>query len=380
VVSGQWSVVSDEWRICKEVRLRLRTKKGQRNKRERNAMRAKRSSGQWSVVSSQKLNSDIHHSSLIIHHSAFTLIELLVTISIIGILSALVMAAMSGARQTAREAATKATIAKLHTIIMQRYELYKNRRLSLPPLVYPVGNPKAGQPLSPNDAAKDRLYAIRDLMRMEMPDRLKDIPTDGTDTGSYDPPIPLPYSGQRVRIPALGLLYHSLLTSKPPTGSGQNGSAELLYLIVSMGSPEAMEQFNPSEIGDTDSNGYLEFLDGWGHPISFLRWAPGFSQYSDIQVADPVNRHDPFDPRRMEDIAYHLIPLIYSSGANGEPGLSLQNDFSQNGYHFGDTNNPGSMFYNKNGSQNTVFLSIGSPFNNGTDYQDNITNHHIEAR
>jgi hypothetical protein len=305
------------------------------------------------------------------------------------------MAALSGARQTAREAATKATIAKLHTIIMQRYELYKNRRLSLPPLVYPAGNPKAGQPLSPNDAARDRLYAIRDLMRMEMPDRQKDIPTDGTDTGSYDPPIPLPNSGQRVRIPALGLLYHSLLTSKPPTGSGQNGSAELLYLIVSMGSPEAMEQFNPSEIGDTDSNGYLEFLDGWGHPISFLRWAPGCSAnhmtagvrdgWSDIQSGDPIKDHDPFDPRKVDGNAYHLIPLIYSSGANGEPGLSLGIDTSQKGYHFGDPNNPGLMFLDKNGSENTAFTSIGSPSDNSgkgtkTDYQDNITNHHIEAR
>ena len=47
-------------------------------------------------------------------------------------------------------------------------------------------------------------------------------------------------------------------------------------MIVSMGSPEAMEQFSQSEIGDTDHNGYPEFLDGWGKPIFFLRWAPGF--------------------------------------------------------------------------------------------------------
>ena len=76
--------------------------------------------------------------------------------------------------------------------------------------------------------------------------------------------------------------------------------AEMLYMIVSMGSPEAMEQFNQSEIGDTDGNGWPEFLDGWGRPIFFLRWAPGFSPYSDIQtMADPIKHdHDPFDPRR----------------------------------------------------------------------------------
>ena len=86
-------------------------------------------------------------------------------------------------------------------------------------------------------------------------------------------------------IPAIGLLYYNRLANQPPKvngvlqTNGQNGPAELLYMIVSMGSPEAMEQFNSSEIGDTDNNGYPEFLDGWGRPIFFLRWAPGFSTW-----------------------------------------------------------------------------------------------------
>ena len=48
--------------------------------------------------------------------------------------------------------------------------------------------------------------------------------------------------------------------------------------------PEAREQFNESEIGDVDEDGCPEFIDGWGRPIMFLRWAPGFR--SDLQMGD----------------------------------------------------------------------------------------------
>ena len=95
-------------------------------------------------------------------------------------------------------------------------------------------------------------------------------------------------------------------------------------MIVSMGSPEAMEQFSASEIGDTDGNGYPEFLDGWGRPIWFLRWAPGFSPYSDIQTTDPTNNHDPFDPQHFDANAYKLIPLIYSDGSNNNPSQGIR--------------------------------------------------------
>ena len=54
------------------------------------------------------------------------------------------------------------------------------------------------------------------------------------------------------------------------------------------------------------------FLDGWGKPICWLRWAPGFSPNSDIQVADPKARHDPFDPNNADPAGYQLFPLIYA--------------------------------------------------------------------
>jgi hypothetical protein len=41
--------------------------------------------------------------------------------------------------------------------------------------------------------------------------------------------------------------------------------------------PEAIGEFRGSEVGDTDDNGLYEFLDAWGHPITFFRNAPGFT-------------------------------------------------------------------------------------------------------
>jgi hypothetical protein len=288
------------------------------------------------------------------------------------ILAAMALGAMHASGEMAKEYATKATIAKLNNIIMERYESYMTRRV-----------PVNLQGLTPRQAAVDRLYAIRDLMRMEMPDRQYDVmDKDENIIG----PIALPYSGQPVQQPAILSLYWSRLKNAPDSNGSDlaDVSAELLYMIVSIGSPESLEQFNSSEIGDVDGNQLPEFLDGWGRPISFLRWAPGFLG-SDIQINNAATQHDPFDVRNTE-VAYLLVPLIYSAGPDGRPGLT-RNGFVDPtiGFYFANSANN----YNTiNDATAGLFLSeffpqIGSPSSDdGTtsDYFDNITNHHIEQR
>ena len=63
--------------------------------------------------------------------SGFTLIELLVTITIIGILAGISLGAIRYARIATAEAKTKATIAKLNALVMQRYESYMTRRVPI---------------------------------------------------------------------------------------------------------------------------------------------------------------------------------------------------------------------------------------------------------
>ena len=94
-----------------------------------------------------------------------------------------------------------------------------------------------------------------------------------------------------------------------------NASAETLHLLVSVGSldTDSLESFRNDEIGDVDDDGASEFLDGFGRPIHFLRWAPGyFRERGQTAVADP------FDPYRFGgrggNDSFQLMPLLVSAG------------------------------------------------------------------
>jgi prepilin-type N-terminal cleavage/methylation domain-containing protein len=287
------------------------------------------------------------HSKGLATRHGFTLVELLVVVVVIGILAGLVLGALQAARETARVAKTRATITKLHNIIMGMYESYRTRRVP----INTVG-------MNPNLAAPARLYALRDLMRMEMPERFTDI--------TY-PPIYL------TSPPALSQAYSNRLKSATSSDL-TNGPAECLYMIVTIGC-RARGQFNENEIADTNNNGLPEFVDGWGHPIFFLRWAPGFMD-SDIQsnyvaggMSGPngpaTTDHDPFDPMQVDSNAWRLVPLIYSAGPDGQYGLAE------------DTKN-GSTPYTWKNDTYTLTPPWGSP-DGTTSRLDNIHNHRLQG-
>jgi hypothetical protein len=245
-----------------------------------------------------------------------------VVVVVIGMLMGIVLGALRKAQNAARLAHTKATIAKLDRILMARYEVYRTRRV-----------PLSFTGLSPLQAALLRMQAIRDLMRMEMPQRYNDVST---------PPL---VSG--LPQPALQRLYQQKMTKEP----ADHEEAKCLYLVVMTANPANRSLFNQDEIADVDGDGLLSFVDGWGKPIAWLRWAPGFTNdnstgtlvnHSDIQIDDtgsPVSsggnlnlHHDPFDPRVLEmpgapnpaggtftNGAFQLFPLIFSgiTGNNG---------------------------------------------------------------
>jgi prepilin-type N-terminal cleavage/methylation domain-containing protein len=257
----------------------------------------------------------------------FTLVELLVVVVVIGILAGMVLGALQMARETARVAKTRATISKLHNILMGMYESYRTRRV-------PINTTG----LAPSVAAQARLYALRDLMRMEMPDQWGDV-TNG--------PQQLPLGAWQAKIPApaLWVYYNTRCTSQAPNVPSAPGidfePAKCLYMIVTYAC-HARNQFNENEIKVDPADNYPMFVDGWGNPIYFIRQAPGFI-YSDIQKVVATQQgssyginstlaqqatqtdHDPFDPMQVDTTngasngpsGWRLVPVIFSFGSSG---------------------------------------------------------------
>lgn len=258
--------------------------------------------------------------------SAFTLVELLVVIMIIVLLASMVLFAMAGVQQKAREDRTRAQISRLHELIMEAWESYQTRRAPVP-----VGVP-------PSAAAMLRLNAIRELMRMELPDRITDV---------LDDPV----------VPGLARtsLSRAYLRRALKGWTQRYQGAECLYMIVSqiqVGNSNGLEFFSQSELGDVDGDGMPEILDGWGNPIEFLRWAPGFwSPLQDHNMPGgaplPANSvvasgGDVFDPTGadLRTSLYPLYPLIFSAGPDGQYDIVTDQRSTGQQFQYKTTNPP----------------------------------------
>lgn len=308
--------------------------------------------------------------------SGFTLVELLSAIAIIGIMAGMVLYALLGAQTDAKVAKTRGTVQKINEILLQKWEEYRYKSINVqldPALTMPVNGV---YPVAPREAARVKMVVQRDVMRMEMPDRISDLiypPTQYTieyNTASGLTSTKLP----RAIPPGYGLLYNTLrneiislksrgvaswssfsldplpsgpLTANAPVTPYSSNtlaqwnsavqSAELLYLLIStcnFGGTSALEYFRPSETADTDGDGLLEFVDAWGKPIAWIRWPAGYPgdlvRYADSDAMDPVKtdwRYRVLTPAIPTD--WHprtLVPLIISPGPDGEYGVTFDFD------------------------------------------------------
>lgn len=295
-------------------------------------------------------------STLEARRHGLTLVELLITITIIAILAGLVLGVATVAGETARERQTQHMIERLHTLLLEHYDTYKTRRVRLNPAVEAAidGLPNASSAVKGRLRAEARLYALRELMVMEIPDRWSDILLTGvpaSNAGNVTPVSPryLDLSGaidSHGRTPLASVfLRRYFQIAQNATSAAQvaalleNQGAECLYLIITIacGEGEARAMFGERSIGDTDGDGAMEFLDGWGRPIHFLRWAPGFDSQIQINanqlgvpdagnsawIAAASNDHDPFDMFRVDQFAFRLVPLIFSAGRDETLGVRL---------------------------------------------------------
>ncbi|MEO1496017.1 MAG: prepilin-type N-terminal cleavage/methylation domain-containing protein [Planctomycetota bacterium] len=284
-----------------------------------------------------------------------TLVELLVAIAIISILATLLLGVAAQAGQTAREARTKSIVSRLHTLIVERMEEYREVRAELNQRTERDAPEPDWRDLLDNQGpdsfdvlndqqrlALGRLFALRERQKMEMPDRWSDVACNAIDTAAppnpplVEPPNNYDYFPRYVsERPPLNRLYYRKLVEiydrtntltgavNTPAEILTNESAECLYLTVmnATADGEARGLFKATDSGDTDGDGALEFLDAWGQPIGWIRWPAGYEsdlQWSFTRLVDqfenpPVGQtgedvvqqtlddnHDPLDRFRVD--------------------------------------------------------------------------------
>ncbi|MBT4693260.1 MAG: prepilin-type N-terminal cleavage/methylation domain-containing protein [Planctomycetaceae bacterium] len=289
----------------------------------------------------------------------FTLIELLVVMAIISLLSAALLIALTELQASSKKGRCQQQIKKIDQLITRRWDELLHKPL-----------PIQLSPASSIPIPQQILLARRELLRLEMPERFDDFRTAPT-VFSRRPPTTNTFNNRLNQVDLVeARKFHQ--------------GAECLYLILSLmqdRDSSALDFFFPSEIGDTDNDGMPEILDGFGQPIGFLRWAPGFSyrlgihnprhqsRYSDIQDINSVDSPDATDmgaadSRLLDDDPandpFNLFPLIMSAGRNGEFGLNFGTDYT----NVTQYNDPFSSTH-------------GTPIDDTI--LDNISNHQIEV-
>jgi prepilin-type N-terminal cleavage/methylation domain-containing protein len=341
---------------------------------------------------------------------AFTLIELMLVIAVMAILAAATGAALAQAMEQGRVSRTQAQIARIHGLLMTKYDSYRTRNIRLSNNIgFSSANPTwqaQDQQFFNAQRRVDRLRAIRMTMRLEMPENLRDL---FDYVGSNPVPVygpsgivelsdeNLPSSGLQIittiRRPSLSDAYfrriQAAIASAPNnfTQTGDNAPSECLYLILSSiqdGDTNGLDFLLPSEIADTDQDGIPEVLDAWGRPIFFFRWPAGFES--------PLQNHkepDPFDPLRVDPRSlvidpvtghhgtYAMTPLVYSAGPDGSYGLvySADENFTYSSSNWSPINEENDPF-----SLNPGGLKFGSlfPSADGTEgWHDNIVSHFL---
>ena len=272
--------------------------------------------------------------------SAFTLVELVVVIVILSILASLTLSGLAGARQRAKIDKTRSTIRKLHEIVIPLYESYVEKRYTRPMLggsnKKVASTPTSVAPML-SSVAGQQVVARRFMAAADLPDLWDDAwaPSATPWATSISPGL-TGLVAPNPRYQATGLRWPAAFGSGGVTAEMAMAyeSAECLQMIVVRGgyAADAVEQFRTDEIGDFDKDGAPEFHDGWGRPISFIRWPAGFQSPIQPQLQDdPPDPMDPLGATRLTGSSLFnfqgtdraLTPLIYSGGPNNSLDMDV---------------------------------------------------------
>lgn len=206
----------------------------------------------------------------------FTLIELLVAIGIIGLLTVIIFQALRPTGTAARAAATRTTILKVTALLDQYKEDIKRGDGDPVALRQTTARSNAAGVEIPGEVAV--VFARKVQMKKLIPQRAEDVfaRLAGQDTASSAPPSYDRLASEKdalsLKAESAELLYALLTGGKFKVLEG--GSEKAVEIgNVSLGSENSSASaFKANELADTDGDGQLELVDGWGEPLRFYRW------------------------------------------------------------------------------------------------------------
>jgi len=189
----------------------------------------------------------------------FTMIELLIVVALILFLMTITVAAISGGISMAREAATRATLLKLHGLVQQRVDAFNRAmdRTNLSQNSPPVRKMSNDWLSTYNMVPPAKVLEVlvkKQFFQARFPQHFGESP--GADLSTIvQTGVTYNASAHRQETESAALLYW-ILTNSDVYGVG----------------PVDESEFSSSEVKDTDGDGLLEFVDGWGRPLRFYRW------------------------------------------------------------------------------------------------------------
>lgn len=207
----------------------------------------------------------------------------MVVVGIIALLAGISFTVIGGAMESSRRAATLTTIAKINKAYQQQlrgFYLHLDEDKALTNRLAGNFRPPGGNYQMTTDKEASIALARKLRVRNQFPQHgLTKIQLGS----GYHPEVfgfdgdpetgdELPAFRQWARPAAAG---GGIGSATDPNNFAAD-SAELLYLIITEstipGAPVLDTNFSASEIGDTDGDGWTEFLDAWGQPLRFYRW------------------------------------------------------------------------------------------------------------
>ena len=234
----------------------------------------------------------------------FTMVELLIVIGIIIVLMGMMVAVVGSSMKSARAAATAALIQKLDVLLDDRTKGFDRATKSADFQRIVTARKRVLESGGIFGVSPDVLAVVarKDFFKSNFPQRYADFAPAVTASGPLTG-VPTLILTDPTLVPEDANVDGVLDAGEDTNGNGvldgyvhfkhkpETESSALLYFTVTrmqvFGVPPVGEsEFGTSEVRDTDGDGLLEFVDGWGRPLRFYRWPTRLLKPNGINGAD----------------------------------------------------------------------------------------------